>query len=190
MAKAFRIWRDGADDTEVPLDEAVEAWTTAAVEILERVASRYDAAITEGELDAKVQDRARLHTTMRSREVSERVVERLVHRSTEAGAAPLASLVVRRDGGVAAGYRSRRHLGDGAAGDREGAADEDRLECYRAFAGDVPDGAAPRPSAIRRARDERALARQAARPGPERAGAVCPNCHLQTRADGTCESCA
>jgi hypothetical protein len=99
---------------------------------------------------------------------------------------------VQSDGSVGDRYR-KALLATGstvAVEDVEERAAEDRLECYRRYATDLPaDGGAPR--VLTRTPRATSTPRSRATPKPERpAAAICPTCFMQLPATGVCDSCA
>lgn len=182
------IWREGAREVRVSKAEAEEAWAAAAYPVLEEVASRYGSVVYYKEVAERIQDLSGIRTTMLLSNWIGRVLGKVLHRTADEGKPPLTALVVRaEDGGVGDGYDESlvRYRGRPATSreERERFAAEDRLDCYRRYAKDVPEGARPRltPQLEERLRTKKAR--------PETVPAVCPTCYMQLPASGHCDAC-
>lgn len=212
MAKLPAIWRDSDPNTAVSKRDAVVAWSDAAWGILEEVAARYGGHITYADLGRRLQRASGVHTSMQLehwiRDALDPVVKRIL---ADPSRAPLVALAVQPDGDVARWYVSRGRPAFRTGDERQAAAAEDRLACYRAHAATVPDDAAPaavvieeptaRPTAARRgtaARSGPSAAPRSTRPPSsprpsrrtdDRPVAVCPTCNMQLRPDGRCDLC-
>lgn len=208
MAKLPAIWSADAPGTSVSKREAIIAWSDAAWGVLETVAARYGAFITYAELGRRLQRESGIFTSMPLefwiRDALDPVVKRIL---ADPSRAPLVSLAVQPDGDVARWYVSRGRPAFRTGDDRQRAAAHDRLACYRAHAGDVPDDARPsavtiaesatatsprrRPplAAAPRAAGGTTAAPRAARRADDRPVAVCPVCNMQLRPDGGCDLC-
>ncbi|MGD8202278.1 hypothetical protein ACQE98_16685 [Ornithinimicrobium sp. W1679] len=183
------IWRDSARDVRVPKAVAETEWADAAYPILEEVASRYGAVIYYKDLAERIQDVSGVRTTVLLSNWIGAVLGKTLHRAADEGKPPLTALVVRsEDGGVGDGYDESlfRYRGRRAGGreERERLAAEDRLECYRHYADDVPADAEPRLTAQLEKR-LRTKALPVMRPP-----AVCPSCFMQLPVSGQCDACA
>lgn len=182
------IWRDSARDVRVPKTVAETEWANAAYPILEEVAASYGAVIYYKDLAERIQDVSGVRTTIRLSHWIGPVLGKTLHRAADEGKPPLTALVVRaEDGGVGDGYDASllRYRGEPAAGweERERLAAEDRLECYRHYADDLPHDAEPRLTAQLEER-----LRTKASPVIS-APSVCPSCFMQLPVSGQCDGC-
>lgn len=174
-------------------------WAKHAYEVLVETAGRYNAVITYSELADEVQQRSGLHSTTQMRNWIGGLLADLAKVNHVRSEPPLTSLVVHKDDGrVGAGYdEALRLAGEHVSDDpdeRENSAAAARLECYRHWGADVPDGAVPTVHTRTRAPRERATSTRAARPARtpapvERRGAVCPTCFMEMPVSGTCPNC-
>ncbi|GMA88147.1 hypothetical protein GCM10025868_33970 [Angustibacter aerolatus] len=97
--------------------------------------------ITTKELGERVQEVSGARTTVLLQHWITKLLDAVATQAAAAGEPPLASLVVRPDGGAGAAYgRSARTAGDEAVADLDALAAQHRLLCYQAFAEDLPDG--------------------------------------------------
>jgi hypothetical protein len=171
---------------------AAPHWVKHAYEILVETAGRYDAVITSSELAEEVQRRSNLWTNSQMRNWIGGLVADVVKVNHARDEPALASLVVRKDDGqVGAGYdevlRVSGHAPITDLLEREEHAAAARLECYRHWGADVPEGATPTLSA--RTRVVRARTPRAA-PVEARRGAVCPTCFMEMPVSGPCPNCS
>lgn len=187
-------------------------WAKHAYDILVETASRYNAVITYSELAEEIQRRSNLWTRAAMRNWVGALLGDLAKVSHLRGEPALTSLVVhKQDGQVGAGYDEvLRIAGLDPIDDpveRELHAAGARLECYRHWGADVPEGAQPTlPSRLREARTraggraaaggqaatgERAATGGATRRAAEpRRGAVCPTCFMEMPVTGACPNCS
>lgn len=172
-------------------EQLLKAWVPAGYRILRETAGRYGAFVTSSDLAARVQADSGRSGGARPTWVGQ-LLELVAMQAVRTGDAPLASLCVQSD--LTVGDRYRRALAVsgapmGAADDVERRAAEDRLECYRRYAGDLPeDGGSPR--LLARAPRPGSTRSTAVKRAPERpAPAVCPTCFMQMPATGICDTC-
>jgi len=175
-------------------EQLLKAWVPVGYRVLQETASRYDAFITSGDLAATVQEESGRSGGARSTWVGQ-LLELVAMQAARTGDAPLASLCVQSDLSVGDRYlRILAAAGDVVASgtDLDQRAAEDRLECYRRYAADLPeDGGRPR-IPVRTARVRTSSSPSAPRrpKAPERpAPAVCPTCFMQLPATGICDNC-
>jgi hypothetical protein len=174
----------------VDFQEAVLAWTTSALSILEGVARRYRGTITYKELAEEVQEATGIHTRMLMMHWIGQVLGGASRESHRRGQPMLSALCVHADGTVGDGYAEAvvENYGGIPPADLDMHAAEERLRCYRHFGADLPpDGGIPALTpqvAARRAR----LAGQARPHAPERPS--CPRCHLTLPVSGVCDYCS
>ncbi len=170
-------------------EQHLKAWVPAGYRLLMQTAGSYRAVVTSSELAAGVQEATGLGRGVRPTWVGQllEIVAMQAHRS---GDAPLASLCVQSDGSVGERYRKALLATGVDVTDVEQRAAEDRLECYRRYATDLPaDGGVPRVLS-RTPRATSSSPRPRATPRPERpAPAICPTCFMQLPATGVCDSC-
>lgn len=181
-------WHDNAPGVPVPRAIALDAWLRAAYEVLKDVAGVYGGTITYG----KLRDRIFQLTGYRTKQLPQNFLPTLlgpIQRETaQDGLPPLTSLVVRAsDGRVGPGYITHTRLsGIDDDHEREVAAAQDRLACYRRFALDVPTDAVPQLTARYRAVRERAECKA---PRERPAAQACPTCGYTLPATGVCDDC-
>lgn len=175
-------------------EQLLKAWVPVGYRVLRETAGRYGAFVTSSDLAARVQADSGRSGGARPTWVGQ-LLELVAMQAVRTGDAPLASLCVQSD--LTVGDRYRRVLAVsgvavGAADDVELRAAQDRLECYRRYADDLPeDGGSPRPLA-RASRPTRSGSTRStpAKRAPERpAPAVCPTCFMQLPATGVCDTC-
>lgn len=181
-------WHESQPDKQVPWSEAMDAWSGAVQSELEKVASRYGASITYGELAEAIQRATGYRTRTQLGNWIGKVLDVVVRRTLAEDLPPLTALVVHKGtGGVGDGYYNRKHaqytLTDD--GERQRVAAEDRLACYRMYCDSVPTNAAPQMTQLFRARD---AARSSVRK-PERQEQSCPNCYIVVPLTGECDTC-
>ena len=191
-------WKE-PDRTPISSDEAVRLWAAEAHEILLGVAAHYNKVIRAGELISRVQASTGVLTDIPATEWLPRVLHQIVHRCHATGEPPLTSLVINAlDGKVGVAYAEVLRLQGltvtNALG-RERQAAKARLDCYRAFAKDVPANATPQLSpALQRVVPPPARARAASRTVlpvvPDKPlNRICPTCFLETPITGECQNC-
>lgn len=187
----------------------LELWADHAHAVLVETAQVLHLAITDADLARLVQERSDEHSSMPARSWLPKVLRIVAQRCSDAGEPPLTALVVRGsdhhvgpDYDIALAFDDIRPANEA---EREQLAAEGRLECYRRYAADVPEGAAPNLHPITSlTSDNRGLAgppvkpRRAPRaPKPstkpvvvEKAPEICPSCFLQLPMSGICPNCA
>jgi hypothetical protein len=178
-------------------------WAKHAYDVLVETAGRYNAVITHGELAEEVQRRSNLWTKASPGSWVGALLVDLAKVSHLRGEPALASLVVRKqDGQVGAGYDEvLRSIGERPIEDpmeRERHAAAARLECYRHWGADVPEGATPMlPGRAREGTRERSSRPAGSRSGQStsrasaepRRGTVCPTCFMEMPVAGPCPNC-
>jgi hypothetical protein len=195
------FWHE-PDGTPTSKAIALQAWVTAAHEVLTEVAGDYHAVITEDELSGRVQTRAHVATSHPHRTWLPALLTPVVHLCHRADEPPLTALVVRTgDGRVGASYddvltvAEHRPITDPEA--RETHAAGARLECYQ-WAGSAPaDGGVPaRPTMATRARAARRASGGVTRTVTPRRPAktdipivMCPTCFMALPSTGICDTC-
>lgn len=178
-------WHTSRVQERVAFPVAMEAWSKAAVPILEGVASTYGSSITYEELGQQLFAATGYKTRMLLGNWIGKALEAVQVDEISTGGPPLTSLVVHgATGAVGKGYLNAENP-DGFISEaaRQRAAAEDRLACYVALAGDVPSGAKP----LMTARYVEKRGRRA--PVDPPAAVICPTCHLAVPATGICDTC-
>lgn len=176
-------------DNDVPFSQALDAWAEASVPVLEDVARTYGSHITYKELAARVFESTGIHTKMLVRDLSSRLLNKVIRICNERGLPALSSLVVHStDGMVGSGFdavllASGRDV-PATELERERAAAAERLACYRVYCKDVPANAEPRLTLKYEARLNPVI-KEAPRPKP-----ICPRHGIQLPATGICDDCA
>jgi len=176
-----------SDNSGVPFSEALTEWGRTAHDELLRTASRYNSVITYKELAELAQARSGIRTRVLLTNWIGKLLEQVARRAVDAGQPPLTSLCVHQDGTIGDGYaKAAVMFGAGDIKDVELRAADDRLQCYRAYAEDLPsDGG--------RARLTRQVAERRARADSttqRREPKSCPACHIALPASGICGYCA
>lgn len=199
--------------TEVPWVEAAtigseaahETWALAATQVLEQTAGSYRAVITISELGDAIQQRSRIRTRQPARQWLGDVLFRVTSSCFERRQPNLSALCVTDSGEMPDWYADTvLHLRGTRAADADQQAAEDRLDCYRDFAADLPaDGGEPalppRPQRLVRASTPRAAGVRSPREPrvstPRRPAAtdvmpkICPTCFMALPASGICDNC-
>lgn len=181
----FGTWRVGPPPTKVAWPDAIAAWTAAAVPILKRVASNYNGSITYEDLAERIQTETDIRTRVRLSNWIGKVLGPVQDETLTSGSPPLSSLVIQKHtGGVGAGYINHTHM-EGFSDDteRQMAAAEDRLTCYRAYCQDLPEDAEPHMTELYMRRHQ--PRKRDSRPRAE--VPTCPRCHMALPASGVCE---
>ncbi|MDP1820904.1 MAG: hypothetical protein Q8K58_13585 [Acidimicrobiales bacterium] len=174
------------DGNPVGWNDAVRAWTTAAVRLLEATASTYGSYLTYGQLAEAVQ----AETGIATRSLMQNWIGEILRAVSDADAVAdqpmLSSLIVRADQTIGAGYGDAVHSRTGVLPeDLELHAAAERLACYRFYGAEVPDGAEPAlPPNVASARATAARSARDAKPRP-----VCPSCFMQLPLTGICGTC-
>jgi hypothetical protein len=169
-----------ANGSYVSNSDALTTWTPIAHDALVATAHTYHAVLTDDQLAAAVQQQSGIVHDQPAIAWIDKLLDRVTAEARRRGEPPLAALC----------------LGD--TDDRVKA--ERRLECYRAYADDLPaDGGSPevhrrvvaRPAATRREPRQRATATPRARatPTPSLREVTCPSCWMIVAARATCSSC-
>jgi hypothetical protein len=168
-----------ANGSYVSNSDALTTWTPIARDALLETAHTYRAVLTDEQLAAVVQQRSGIVHDQPAVGWIDKLLDRVAAEALRRGEPPLAALC----------------LGD--SDDRVKA--ERRLECYRAYADDVPaDGGSAevhrrivaRPAATRREPRQRTTTPRArATPVPSLREVTCPSCWMIVAARPTCSSC-
>lgn len=178
-------WRV-SDNAAVDFSTAKQAWSSAAREVLVRMAREYHSYITYGELAEEVQDRSGIRTRSQMRNWIGSVLGKVAEGCRSRDEPPLTSLCVHQDGTVGVGYAfvlelAREKIPD----DLESHAAQARLNCYRFFGADLPaDGGRPALTA------KVAAARNKRLKKVEVVLGLCPRCFVQVPVSGRCDSCS
>lgn len=174
-----------SDGSAVTFPQALDAWTTAAVDVLTDRARTYNATIGYADLRDALFARSGIETRTLLPHWIGKVLGKVADtcHATD-GLPPLTALVIHEHTGtVGPGYADAVQRNTGAVPDdiEEHAADA-RLECYRALARDLPaDGGRPALTARLKA------ARRAAAPTPP--APTCGNCNVTLPRSGQCDNC-
>ncbi|WP_068399887.1 hypothetical protein [Kribbia dieselivorans] len=182
------------DGTPVPWGEAESRWSAVAYDLLVQLAGHYQAIVEDHTLAKELQLRTNLQTSSPTKNWLPRVLRHVTSRATEAGAPPLATLVVgRHDGQVGEVYddvcRATGLEPLPTPEEREDRAAQARLECYR-WAGAVArhrgtPALSPKLQKQReREQREKLVTHQV------RTGSVCPTCGLTMALTGVCDFCS
>jgi hypothetical protein len=182
-------WRDD-DGTPMRAAEAWTIWGDHAYGLLVDTARIYHAVITYGELGSRVQESSGVRTSALLHNWIGPVLGKVVHKAHRLREPPLTALVVHGDDGmVGVGYKEvlqvagLQPLDDDMA--REEHAAVSRLQCYRHFGADLPDGhGVPALAPRLQAALDRRRSRQELAPRP-----TCPSCFIQLPTTGQCDSC-
>jgi hypothetical protein len=169
-----------ANGSYVSNSDALTTWTPIARDALLETAHTYHAVLTDEQLAAVVQQQSGIAHDQPAITWIDKLLDRVAAEALRRGEPPLAALC----------------LGD--TDDRVKA--DRRLQCYRAYADDVPaDGGTAevhrrvvsRPAATRRDPRQRATATPRARvtPAPSLREVTCPSCWMIVAARPTCSSC-
>src|ERR1039457_1294691 len=121
-----------SDNSPVDSQEAVLAWTAAALRALERVARRYRATITYKELAAYVQEATGIRTRVLMMNWIGLVLDGASRESHRRGQPMLSALCVHADGTVGDGYGQAiaENYGCEPPRDLDLHAAQDRIRCY------------------------------------------------------------
>ena len=155
---------------------AIDAWTTAALPVLERVARSYRAAITYKELGEQVQAASGIRTRMLLMNWIGQVLGGAARQSHQRGQPLLSSLCVHSDGTVGDGYGQAvlENYGGPLPGDLDMHAAVERLRCYQHFGAPLPPGGGE-PALTPQVAARRARTARPAQP-PSRDQPYCPRC--------------
>ncbi len=178
-----------SDGFRVDFPDAIAAWTTAALPVLERVARSYHATITYKELGDEVQQVTGIHTRMLLMNWIGQVLGGVSRVSHRRGQPMLSSLCVHSDGTVGVGYSEAilENYGGPLPDDLDMHAAQERLRCYQYFGADLPPGGGE-PTLTPQVAARRAwLARQARTDSPGQP--CCPTCNLTLPLSGICDYC-
>ena len=183
-------------------EDAHATWALAARMRLEEAARDYHAVVRTADLADYVQERSRVRTRQQPRHWMGDVLFRTMQENISRGEPFLCSLVVDRQGHVGSGYAGLvEHLRGVAVTDPDRHAAEERLDCYRHFGADLPEGGGepgPAPSAAPAARrttsgagaGRSSASRVTAAPKKvEKQPAICPTCFMALPASGICDTC-
>lgn len=168
-----------ANGSYVSNSDALTTWTPIARTALLQVAHTYRAVLTDEQLAAQVQQQSGIMHDQPATAWIGKLLDRVTVEAQRQGDPPLAALC----------------LGD----TDDPVKAERRLECYRAYADDLPaDGGVAevhrrvvaRPTATRRDPRQRASTpRPRATPTPSLREVTCPSCWMIVAARPTCSSC-
>lgn len=199
--------------SEVPWVEAAtigseaahQTWALAATQVLEQVASEYHGVISIGLLGSRLQERSRIRTKAPARQWLGDVLFRVTSDCFERRQPNLSSLVVDEAGFMPDWYADTvLHLRGTRPTDPEQHAAEERLDCYREFAADLPAGGGtpalpPRTQRVARVSASRSSSPRAPREprvaAPRRVAAtdvmpkICPTCFMALPSSGRCDNC-
>ncbi|MGA5464439.1 hypothetical protein [Mycobacterium sp. NPDC050041] len=143
------------DGNYVAMQDAYDAWTPHAVEILQSSARRYRGFITYTQLVDYVKDKTGISHNALVQNYVGNILARVIAVCTVIGWPQLTSLCVTADGTVGPGYKfaliaAEKYRQDGDSAYGEPSLDElddhaakERFECYRFFGADLPPGARP-----------------------------------------------
>lgn len=187
-------------------------WAKHAYEVLVETAGRYNATITYSELAEEVQRRSNLWTQASMRSWVGALLVDLAKVNELRGEPALTALVVHKNDGQVGPAYDEVLRGAGLdpiddPGERELHAATARLECYRHWGADVPEGATPTLVARTRERQESRPSRSgpsgsgssgsgprrpvvSRRSAEPRRGAVCPTCFMEMPVAGPCPNCS
>jgi hypothetical protein len=173
-------------------DQLLKSWTPVAYRKLLETAATYGAVVTYQQIGEHVQAESGRRTSASQMSWVGRMLDLIAHEAHRRGDPPLTSLCVRADGSVGEAYaRAVAATTGGRIDDVDQRAAEDRLECYRRYATDLPaDGG--RPQRTRRVSTPRTggTTRPTRAPKVERPpAAICPTCFMQLPASGVCDTC-
>ena len=173
---------------EVGGEAAREAWAGAAYDVLRDAATSYGATVSYKELAAQIQWLTGVSTKQLLHQWVGEVLTRVGARCAAADEPLLSALCVDTKGYVGAGYAGAlAAAGIPTPDDSDAHAAEQRLECYRRWAGDVPEGGGEAqvmaPKKTRAPSVKKAPVVEAA-PRP-----TCPTCHMELPMTGGCNYC-
>jgi hypothetical protein len=167
---------------------AMEAWTAAAIPVLERVAGTYNATISYKQLGNEVQEVTGIHTRSLLMNWIAQVLGGVSRISHERGQPMLSALCVHSDGTVGDGYGVAvvDNYGGPPPSDLDMHAAEERLRCYQSLGADLPAGGG-RPALTPQVVTRRARAAKQAR--ADAPVILCPSCNLTLSVSGICNEC-
>jgi len=184
-------------------ESAHQTWALAATQVLEQVAADYHGLISVAALGVAIQERTRIRTRAPARQWLGDVLFRVTSDCFERRQPNLSALVVGDAGFMPDWYADTvLHLRGAAVADPEQHAAEERLDCYRELAADLPaDGGVPalpprtqRPVRVSSGSSPRAP-REPRVSTPRRVAAtdvvpkICPTCFMAIPASGICDNC-
>lgn len=187
-------------------EEAHATWALAARMRLEEVARDYHAVIRIADLGDWVQERSRVRTRQQTRHWIGDVLYRTMLDNIGRGEPFLCSLVVDQQGRVGANYAGLvEHLRGIRVVDADHHAADERLDCYRHFGAELPEGGGvpgPHPSAAapRRTSSGTRSTRPTSGAAPRKSATgrvarsdvvpkICPTCFMALPASGVCDDC-
>jgi hypothetical protein len=135
-----------SDGSAVEFSAAIDAWTAAAIPVLEQVARSYHATISYKDLGEQVQGTAGIRTRVLLMNWIGQVLGGVARHSHQRGTPLLSCLCVHADGTVGEGYGQAilDNFGDPLPGDLDMHAAVERLRCYQHFGARLPvDGGQP-----------------------------------------------
>lgn len=179
-----------SDGSPVDFQEAILAWTAAALPVLERVGHTYRATITYKELADEVQEATGIRTRVLMMNWIGQVLGWASRQSHRQGQPMLSALCVHSDGTVGEGYGEAvaENYGGSPPADLDMHAAEERLHCYRYFGAELPPGGGtpaltPQVAARREWKANQARAHTPDQPS-------CPRCHITLPMSGICDYCS
>ena len=167
---------------------ARELWAAAAYDVLRDAATTYGSTVSYKELSTQIQWLTGIATKQLLHQWVGEVLTRVGARCAAADEPLLPALCVDTRGYVGAGYAgavAAAHLP--VPDDADVHAAEQRLECYRRWASDVPeDGGSAQVMAPRKVRPATAKKAPVAEPAPT---PTCPTCYMELPLTGGCNYC-
>lgn len=179
-----------SDGSPVDFQEAISAWTAAALPVLELVAHTYRATITYKELADEVQETTGIRTRVLMMHWIGQVLGGASRQSHRRGQPMLSALCVHSDGTVGEGYGEAvvENYGGSPPADLDMHAAEERLRCYQYFGADLPPGGGT-PALTPQVAARREWKASQARPqNPDQPS--CPRCHITLPVSGICDYCS
>lgn len=192
-------------------EDAQATWALAARMKLEELAGQYHETISYGDLADWVQQRSRIRTRQQPRHWLGEVLYRTMQDNHERREPFLAALCVDATGRVGTGYVGRVHFlrGGSEPADADAHAAAERLDCYRWFGAELPEGGGvpgPQPRAAaptrvpgaraastpRTARAHMGVDRPAPKPRVAKTDVVekvCDRCFMALLPSGQCDNC-
>lgn len=183
-------WRT-SDGSAVAFKEARSSLATAAYEVLADTATRYNDFITYKELAEKVQEVTGIHTRSQMRNWIGTVLGEVADACQRHGLPALTALCVTQNQAVGQGYRYVLDIaGQPIPDDLDQHAARARLDCYRHFAAELPEGGGEPTLPPRVVVARESAARRSAASAPPKPPALCPQHNLALPSSGICDDCA
>lgn len=147
---------------KVSVENGIPGWSRAAVDLLQEVAGTFNATITSSDFAEEVQRRSGRWANVASKGWVRKVLAVVTLKCQREEWPYLSALVVRpSDGRIGPWYGDVLAItGPGDAPDEQHHAAGMRLQCYRAFGADVPEGAVPTLRPVSRTRVDDAARRR------------------------------